>query len=181
MFKIPFTRSLSFLTEKPTNIMGSNTTPQVPTNTKGATVPFWIGGKEVVTPKTFDIVNPALGKTVHKCCSATEADAQAAVDAAAEALPAWKAMVPTKKREIFLRAAELFETRRDELATTMVEELGVGRHWADFNITTAKDFTLDVAGRIVTVEGSIPTPQDPNTGAMVVKEPFGVVLAIAAW
>lgn len=160
--------------------MGSNAT-QVPTNTKGATVPFWIGGKEVVSSKTFDVVNPALGSVVHKCSSATEADAQAAVDAAAKALPAWRAMVPTKRRDIFLRAADIFEKRRAELVTTMVEELGVARNWAEFNITTARDFTLDVAGRVVTIEGSIPTPQDPNTGAMVVKEPFGVVLAIAPW
>ncbi|ROV94323.1 hypothetical protein VMCG_08675 [Cytospora schulzeri] len=160
--------------------MGSNAT-QVATTTKGATVPFWIGGKEVISARTFDVYNPALGKVAHKCSSATGADAQAAVDAAAKALPAWKAMVPTKRREIFLRAAELLEKRRDELATTMVEELGVARQWADFNITTAKDFTLDVAGRTVTIEGSAPTPQDPNTGAMVVKEPFGVVLAIAPW
>lgn len=161
--------------------MGSNATQQVPTNTKGATVPFWIDGKEVVSPRTFDVCNPALGKVVHQCSSATEADAQAAVDAAARALPAWRAMVPTRRREIFLRAAALFEARRDELVATMIEELGVTMQWAEFNINTARDFTLDVAGRIVTVEGSVPTPQDPNTGAMVVKEPFGVVLAIAPW
>lgn len=89
--------------------------------------------------------------------------------------------MPTRRREIFLRAAALLEARRDELVATMVEELGVATQWADFNINTARDFTLDVAGRIVTVEGSVPTPQDPNTGAMVVKEPFGVVLAIAPW
>ncbi|KUI57094.1 Vanillin dehydrogenase [Cytospora mali] len=158
--------------------MASNNTN---TNTKGATVPFIIGGKEIVSPNTFDVINPALGKAIHKCSSATEADATAAVDAAAKALPAWKAMVPTKRREIFLKAAELLETRREELVTTMVEELGVPRMWADFNITTAKSFTVDVAGRIVTIEGNLPTPQDPNTGAMVVKEPFGVVLAIAPW
>lgn len=153
----------------------------IPIHTRGATVPFFIGGKEVVSPKTFDVVNPSTGKVVHRSSSATDADAQAAVDAAAKAFPAWKATVPTKRREIFLKAVELMETRRNELATTMVEELGVPRQWADFNITVAKDLTLDIAGRLVTIEGSVPTSQDPNTGAMVLKEPFGVILAIAPW
>lgn len=157
------------------------TSGEIPVHSKGATVPFFIGGKDVVASKTFDVVNPATGKAVHKCSSATEADAQAAVDAAAKALPGWKALVPTKRREVFLKAADILEKRRDELATTMASETGVPRGWADFNLTVAKDLILDVAGRLVTIEGSIPTPQDPNTGALVLKEPFGVVLAIAPW
>lgn len=160
--------------------MASNGTA-LPIHSKGTTVPFFINGKDVVGSKTFDVTNPATGSVVHKCSSASEDDAQAAVDAAAKALPAWKAMLPTKRREIFLKAAEIMEKRRDELATTHMEELGVSRQWADFNIGVARDLILDVAGRLVTVEGSIPTTQDPNTGALVVKEPFGVILAIAPW
>lgn len=153
----------------------------IPIHSRGATVPLLINGKDVVAARTFDVTNPATGKVVHPCSSASEQDALAAVDAAAKALPAWKAMVPTKRRDIFLKAAEVMERRRDELATTMVEEVGVPRQWADFNISVARDLILDVAGRLVTIEGTIPTPQDPNTGALVVKEPFGVILAIAPW
>lgn len=160
--------------------MASNGTA-IPIHTKGTTVPFFINGKNVTASQTFPVTNPATGQVVHPCSSATPADASAAVDAAAAALPAWRALVPGKRREIFLRAADILEKRRDELATTMMEEVGVGRHWADFNISVAKDLILDVAGRLVTIEGSIPTPQDPNTGALVVKEPYGVILAIAPW
>lgn len=160
--------------------MASNGTA-LPIHSKGATVPFLLNGQDVVGAKTFDVTNPATGKVVHKCSSASEDDAQAAVDAAAKALPAWKAMLPTKRREIFLKAAEIMEKRRDELANTHMEELGVSRQWADFNISVAKDLILDVAGRLVTIEGTIPTTQDPKTGALVLKEPFGVVLAIAPW
>lgn len=153
----------------------------IPVHTKGATVPFFINNKDVVSSKTFDVVNPATLAAVHKCSSATEDDAQAAVDAAAAALPAWKALPPGKRRDIFLKAAEVMERRKDELATTMMEEVGVARGWAEFNIATARDFLLDIAGRLVAVQGFIPTPADPSTGALVVKEPFGVILAIAPW
>lgn len=153
----------------------------LPIHSIGATVPFFIDGKDVVGAKTFDVTNPATGKVVHKCSSATVEDAQAAVEAAAKALPAWKAMLPTKRREIFLKAAGIMEKRHEELVNNHMEELGVPRQWAEFNLGMAKDLFLDVAGRLVTVEGSIPTTKDPNTGALVVKEPFGVVLAIAPW
>lgn len=153
----------------------------IPVHTKGSTVPFFINGKDVLASKTFDVVNPATHAAVHKCSSATQADAQAAVDAAAAALPAWKALTPGKRRDIFLKAADVMEKRKDELATTMMDEVGVPRGWADFNISVARDFLLDIAGRLVTIEGFIPTPSDPATGALVVKEPFGVILAIAPW
>lgn len=161
--------------------MASNGTPLPIHPTASTTVPAIIGGNDVVNATTFEVTNPASGKVVHKCSSATEDDARAAVDAAAAALPAWKAMLPPKRRDIFLRAADIMERRRDELAATHMAEVGVPRAWADFNISVAKDLLLDVAGRLVTVEGSIPTPADANTGALVVKEPFGVVLAIAPW
>lgn len=153
----------------------------LPVRSKGATVPFFIDGKDVVGPRTFDVTNAATGEVVHQCSGAGEADARAAVDAAARALPAWRAMAPGARRDVFLRAAEVMERRRDELAAAMVGELGVPRSWADFNLTVARSLVLDVAGRLVTIEGTIPTPQDPGTGALVLKEPFGVVLAIAPW
>lgn len=153
----------------------------IPIRGAGATVPFFIQGKDVISSKTFDVISPATGKTVHKCSSATEADAQAAVDAAVAAFPAWKAVTPGKRRDVFLRAAEVMERRREELVTVMMEEIGAPRAWADFNITTAKEFLIDIAGRLVTIEGAIPTTQDPNTGALVLKEPFGVIFAIAPW
>lgn len=171
---------LNQLSEKTTSAMASNGS-SLPVRTKGTTVPFFIGGKDVVSSETFGVTNSATGEVVHQCSSATEADAKAAVDAAAQALPAWRAMVPTARRDIFLKAAEIMERRSEELANTMVEELGVAKSWAGFNLTVARSLILDVAGRLVTIEGSIPTPQDPNTGALVLKEPFGVVLAIAPW
>lgn len=153
----------------------------IPIHTKGSTVPFFINGKDVPSQKTFDVVNPATQAAVHKCSSATEDDAHAAVAAAAAALPAWRALPPGKRRDIFLKAADIMARRKDELATTMMDEVGVPRGWAEFNVTTAREFLLDIAGRLVAIEGFIPTPSDPATGALVVKEPFGVILAIAPW
>lgn len=144
-------------------------------------VPFFINGEEVQPGKAFDVVNPATGKVVHQCSSASDIDALAAVDAAAKAFPAWKKLPPHKRRDIFLKAAGIMLQRREELAQYMMEETGVPRGWADFNLNVATDFLLDVAGRIATLEGTFPTTQDENVGALVLKEPWGVILAIAPW
>lgn len=31
------------------------------------------------------------------------------------------------------------------------------------------------------MEGRIPSPNDPSAAALIVKEPYGVILAIAPW
>ncbi len=144
-------------------------------------VPFFINGEQVHPEKSFDVSNPATGKVVHRAGSATLADAAAVVDAAAKAFQTWKKSLPKTRRDIFLKAAEVMEKRRDELSQYMMDETGCPRQWADFNINIAKDMFIDVAGRISSLEGSIPTPEDPTIGGLILREPYGVVLAIAPW
>ena len=147
----------------------------------GYSVPFFINGKEVRPERSFQVVSPATGKVVHKSGSASAADVRAATDAAANAFKTWRKSLPKQRRDIFLKAAEVMERRKDELAQYMMSETGASRQWADFNVNTARELILDVAGRVATIEGSLPTAADPNTGAMILKEPFGVILAIAPW
>ncbi|KAK2024252.1 aldehyde dehydrogenase [Colletotrichum zoysiae] len=145
------------------------------------TVPFFIDGEKIVSEKTFDVVSPATGKTIHKCGSATEKDAIAAVDSAAEAFKSWKKTTLVQRRDIFLKAAAIMESRKEELARIMSEETGAATSWSEFNLDLGIGCIKDVGGRLVTVEGSIPATNDPNLNAMVLKEPYGVVLAIAPW
>ncbi|CCC09193.1 hypothetical protein SMACR_04952 [Sordaria macrospora] len=145
------------------------------------TVPFFINGEEVVTPKTFDVTSPRTQKVVHKCSSATDTEVQAAVNAAAEAFKTWRKSHPNQRRDLFHKAAEIFEKRKEELGQYMMNETGAPRQWADFNINTAKGLLLDVAGRCNTLEGSFPVVNDPESAALVLQEPFGVILAVAPW
>lgn len=146
-----------------------------------SSVPFFIDGKEVLPERKFNVVSPASGNIVHQAGSATEPDVRAAVDAAAKAFKTWRKSLPRQRRDIFLKAAEIMQRRKEELSQYMMDETGCPRMWGDFNVDTAKEFIIDIAGRLATLEGSIPTTADPNTGAMVLREPFGVILAIAPW
>ncbi|KAJ9138742.1 Aldehyde dehydrogenase [Coniochaeta hoffmannii] len=152
-------------------------------NADGASysVPFFIGGDEVHPAKQFDVTSPATGKVVHQCGAATSAEVRAAVDAASKAFVTWRKTIPKVRRDIFLKAAEIMERRRAELVGYMVAETGASDGWAQFNINVAKDLIIDVAGRIAGLEGSFPATEDEGTGALVLREPYGVILAIAPW
>lgn len=153
-----------------------------PIHTPGATVPTLINNTPTTNPAPFPVTNPATGRIVHHCSGATVADAHAAAAAAAAALPAWRATPPPARRAILLHAADLLHSRRAQLAATHMAETGASAAWADFNVTTAHGLLLDVAGRLCGLEGAVPTPADPaTTGALVLKEPYGVVLAVAPW
>lgn len=148
----------------------------------GSTVPLIIGGKEIVTDTTFDVISPATGKLIHKCSSASVQDAHDAVKAAQDAFPSWSAMPPGQRRNIFLKAADVMEARAEEMGSYIVDETGSAQFWADgFNVPLGTDIFRDVAGRISSIAGSIPAISDPGTSALVLQEPYGVILAIAPW
>jgi acyl-CoA reductase-like NAD-dependent aldehyde dehydrogenase len=144
-------------------------------------VPFIINGSEARPEKTFDVVSPDTGDVVHQCGVATEVEALAAVDAAAKAFPQWRNTTPGARRDILLKAAEILNKRREELAKYLMDEVGATQVWADFNLDTTIDMVKDVAGRVGTLTGTVPQLSDPSLGAMLLREPYGVVLAIAPW
>ncbi|KAI1338287.1 aldehyde dehydrogenase domain-containing protein [Xylariaceae sp. FL0016] len=145
------------------------------------TVPFFIGGVEQTPSETGDVVSPSTGKVVHKYGVASESDATAAVEAAAAAGKEWRKTTPGARRDIFLKAAELMTQRREELSQYMIDEVGASQGWASFNLDVSTEVLKDVAGRVSSLGGSVPMASDPNLGAMVLKEPYGVVLAMAPW
>lgn len=145
------------------------------------TVPFLINGSDYYAEKIFDVVSPVTGKVTHRCGSASVADADAAVEAAAEAFKTWRRSTPSHRRDIFLKAADLIQKKADELVPIMSSETGAATPWALFNINTAADLCRDAAGRISSIEGSFPTLMDPDASGIVLREPYGVVLSVAPW
>lgn len=104
-----------------------------------------------------------------------------AVDASHATSPAWVSVSPAQKRDIFLRTATIFESRSEELTKYMILETGASEFGAEFNVRLAADILNDVAGRISSITGSAPITDEPATSAIVYREPYGVILAIAPW
>ncbi|KAJ7756220.1 Aldehyde/histidinol dehydrogenase [Mycena metata] len=145
------------------------------------TVPLLLNGEEIISSTTIPVTSPVSHKPIWSFSTASSADADAAVAAASAAFPAWSKTKPAARRNILLKAADLLQEREEELKTHMFEETGAALGFGEFNVFTAAELIRDAAGRISSIAGSIPICKDEGTSALVLKEPYGVVLAIAPW
>ncbi|KAM0415897.1 hypothetical protein ACHAPT_013159 [Fusarium lateritium] len=146
------------------------------------TIPFVINGKDVTSTSTFAVNNPATGKKLWDASSVSTSEAIGAVDAAQAAFVSWSHTKPSFRRDILLRAADLFVSRKEELLSYQSQETGAGRQFMEININATAQILRDIGGRIeAAVEGSVPATAEEGSHAIVVKEPYGVVLAIAPW
>ncbi len=87
---------------------------------------MYIDGKWVDSSsgKTFEDHNPFTGDVYANVPAGNAEDARSAIDAAKAAFPEWAATPPAAKRQIFLKAADVMESRQDELVQAMMEEVG---------------------------------------------------------
>lgn len=144
-------------------------------------IPLQINGEEVKTSTTYKVVNPITNEVAWGSCSASKTDAIKAADAAQAAFPAWSKTKSSKKREIFLKAADIMVRRADELLSYIKAETGGDDDFIAFNVFASAEQLRDVGGRIASIAGHIPAYDREDRSAMTLKEPYGVVLGIAPW
>lgn len=143
--------------------------------------PLIINNESVTTDIKFEVHAPATGELSGYCAGASVQDAQRAVDAAQAAFPAWAKMKAYDRRDILLKAAEIMASRKEELIQYQREETGAGRPFSEHTFNMGVNFIKDFAARIPTIEGVVPNCTLDGEGAMVWKEPYGVILGIAPW
>ncbi|KAJ5881342.1 uncharacterized protein N7529_000014 [Penicillium soppii] len=153
----------------------------LPERAPGATVPLIIGNKDITTTTTFDVNNPGKGYVEHKSSAALVEDARLAIESAEKAFPAWSITKPAVRRDILSKTADIFLARKDEFIGYMVEETGSHPEFADFILMLGVNLLKDVAGKVSGIEATSPALVQEGTGALVYKQPYGVVLGIAPW
>jgi acyl-CoA reductase-like NAD-dependent aldehyde dehydrogenase len=146
------------------------------------TIPLLINGKETITSTIFDVISPSTEEHLWQCSGVSKSEALDAVSAAEAAFQSWSRTKPAFRRDILLKAAVLFEKRADECHEFMMKETGAAEAFSKFNTDTTAEMFRDISGRIVSaLQGEIPICQQEGTSALVVKDPYGVVLGIAPW
>ncbi|GAO24319.1 succinate-semialdehyde dehydrogenase [Alicycliphilus sp. B1] len=131
--------------------------------------------------ETQSIFNPATGQLIGKVPVMGRQEARQAIDAANQALPAWRAL-PARERSARLRAwFELMLEHREELARLMTIEQGKPLAEARNEILYAASFVEWFAEEGKRVYGDvIPSPQ-ADKRLLVIKQPVGVTAAITPW
>ncbi|GJN83028.1 hypothetical protein PLIIFM63780_006574 [Purpureocillium lilacinum] len=145
------------------------------------TLPLIFNGKDYYTEKTFDVISPSTAKVLYRSSAVSVADSNKAVELAAEALKSWRNTTPAQRRDIMLKAADNMARRSEELVNLMSTDTGTTDEWSKINVDAGVDMIKACAGLIPTLEGSFPTLNDPDMSGIMVKEPYGVVFAIAPW
>src|SRR5260370_22001595 len=82
---------------------------------------------------TFERNDPFTGKVATTAPAAGVADANAAVEAAAAAFPAWSETGPNERRRLLLKAADILQAKGPEFTRLMIEETGATAPWAGFH------------------------------------------------
>ena len=113
--------------------------------------------------------------------SATAADAERAVAAAAEAFPGWSATPAPSRGAILFRAAELLDERLDDVARTLTREEGKTLAEARGEVTRGRDIMRYFGGEGWRVGGDVLPANAPNAMLYSRREPLGVVAAITPW
>ena len=145
------------------------------------TIPLWINSKEEQSAETFSVINPDTDTECWNACSASIDQAVTAIEAAKIAFPSWSTTKLAFREKLLLKAADLIEERAAHLTKIMSTEMGIDVHLAPFFVTVTADFCRDLAGRVMTLQGTAPICRDEGRSAMVFKEPYGVMFGIVPW
>ena len=142
-----------------------------------------IGGewRDAASGRTYEQRFPYTGEVVGTAAAAGAEDARAAVDAAQAAFPAWSQTTAEERRAVLTKAADLLSERAEQIAQIVTEETGGVFGWGMFNVQLASGMLREAgaqAGGLASEE--IPSGV-PGKVAMAVRQPAGVVVAIAPW
>jgi acyl-CoA reductase-like NAD-dependent aldehyde dehydrogenase len=143
----------------------------------------FIGGSwtDAADGATFEDRDPYNGEVVAIVPAGGTEDARRAIDAASAAFPAWSASSPAERQSVFLKAADILESRRDEIVSMLARETGATFGFAMFQMHFVPGLFRQAAAVGYQPIGQILPSDNPGTFAMGVRKPVGVVGAIAPW
>jgi acyl-CoA reductase-like NAD-dependent aldehyde dehydrogenase len=130
---------------------------------------------------SFDDRDPYTGDVVAVVASAGREDARRAIEAAAEAFPAWSQTPPGERQALFLRAADILESRRDEVVDLLARETGSTFGFSMFQMGFTPNLLRQAASAGYQATGEVIPSDVPGTFAMGIRQPVGVVGAISPW
>ncbi len=129
----------------------------------------------------IDVDNPATGDILGQVPDCGQAETARAIETAARAWPAWRAMTALARSEILLRWQALVLEHQEDLAFIMTSEQGKPLAEARGEIVYAASYLRWFAEEGRRMYGDIvPAPQ-PGRRILVTREPVGPVGIITPW
>ncbi|HWD07414.1 MAG TPA: aldehyde dehydrogenase family protein [Amycolatopsis sp.] len=137
-----------------------------------------IDGRPAATSGTFDVLDPATGEVFAQAPDCTEAQLNAAMEAAERAWSEWRREGLSVRRAALLAAQRVLADHAGELAELLTREQGKPAREAAEEITDAQAWFAYYAA----VEDPPQILQDDDSARVeIVRKPLGVVAAITPW
>jgi aldehyde dehydrogenase (NAD+) len=130
---------------------------------------------------SFEDRDPYTGEVVATVSSAEREDARRAIEAAAKAFPAWSQTLPAARQALFLKAADILESRRDEIVELLARETGCTFGFGMFQMGFTPGLLRQAANAGYQATGEVIPSDMPGAFAMGIRQPVGVVGAISPW
>lgn len=127
------------------------------------------------------VINPSTEEPLGQLPVATEADLDAALAAAEAGLARWRAIPAAERAALLHKVAALLRERAAAIGKVLALELGAPLAAATFEATVAADVFDWSAGEARRVYGRVIPSRFPGVRQLALKEPIGVVFAVAPW
>src|SRR5450755_672054 len=154
------------------------------TQVKGVTeYKYFAGGewRSAEGNRLFDVYRPYDRALYARVPAGGRAEAKIAVDAAAEAFPAWARTTPAERAKLFFNAVAIVNRRRTEIAEILALETGSTISFATFQQDLVAATIEQAAGWMYLPKGEVLESNQPGTHSIGVRRPLGVVASFTPW
>jgi lactaldehyde dehydrogenase/glycolaldehyde dehydrogenase len=143
----------------------------------------FIGGAfvEPLSGKFIDVLNPFTQKVIAQAPAGDAKDADAALDAAAKAQPAWAAKTASERASFLKKFAAGIRAKRVALGKLLAEEQSKVIGLAQVEIDVTADYFDYYAGWATKYEGEIIQSDRQRENILLYRQPIGVIVGICPW
>jgi malonate-semialdehyde dehydrogenase (acetylating) / methylmalonate-semialdehyde dehydrogenase len=140
----------------------------------------WISGSryEGRSGRSGPVFNPATGEHTGAVDFASAEEVDAAVQAAKQAFPAWRALSLAKRAELFFAIRELVHDRREEIAKILTSEHGKVLSDAVGEVTRGLEVIEFCCGIPSLLKGGMTEQASTGIDVYSIRQPLGVVAGI---
>jgi succinate-semialdehyde dehydrogenase/glutarate-semialdehyde dehydrogenase len=140
-----------------------------------------IDGAWITGQRRFDVTDPATGAKLADVALLGATETAAAIAAANQAWPAWRAKTAKERAAILMKWYQLLVQHADDLARIMTAEQGKPLAEARGEVVYGASFIEWFAEEAKRVYGETIPSTDSNKRFIILKQPIGVCAAITPW
>lgn len=131
--------------------------------------------------RTQAVINPANRDVLGHLPHASEADLEAALQAADRAFASWRKSSPTDRAAILRKVAQLTRDRATDIARNMTCDQGKPLAESMGELMSCADHADWHAEECRRIYGRVIPPRNPDVRQFVLREPIGVCVAFTPW